>query len=104
MHDWFACLWYVRVPLAIAGFSRAAKASRAAFVALLPVVFGLARCPFPVVERAEQWFETFSRDHDAEFSLRGVVGGFTYSFEEAEPGGPFYSVPNCVTGILHGEG
>ena len=57
---------------------------------------GVTVFPFPVVDRALDWYEAFAPDHDAEFLLLEVSHGFSNQFTDPNPGGEYYSVPNCV--------
>ena len=57
---------------------------------------GVTVFPFPVVDRALDWYEAFAPDHDAEFLLLGVSHGFSYQFTDPNPGCEYYSVPDHV--------
>eukprot|EP00959_Pyramimonas_sp_CCMP1952_P432953 9066429-Pyramimonas_sp.AAC.1 len=79
------------------GFMRRTRALRASFVSLLLLASGLATCPYPIVQSAEAWFTVFCGDHDAEFLCECVTSGLPYDFEDADPGGESFSVPNYVS-------
>ena len=52
--------------------------------------------PFPVVDRALDWYKAFAQDHDAEFLLQGVTHGFSYQFTDSDPDGVYYCVRKYV--------
>ena len=75
---------------------RATARTRFTFKRLLLLMTGVAICPFPVIDRASEWYNAFAQDHDSDFLLRGAAQGFSYAFTDMDPDGPYYSVPNYV--------
>jgi hypothetical protein len=64
--------------------------ARSTFKQLLLMRTDVAVCPFPVIDRALEWYNAFAHDHDAEFLLRGITNGFSYQLEDPDPGGEYY--------------
>ena len=54
-------------------FMQSTARTRFTFKRLLLLMTGVAIFPFPVVDRASEWYNAFAQDHDADFLLRGVT-------------------------------
>ena len=75
---------------------QATARTRLTFKRLLLLMTGVAICPFPVINRASEWYNAFAQDHDSDFLLRGAAQGFSYAFTDMDPDGPYYSIPDYV--------